>query len=538
MWKYRVSMSKIINRKLRSRVISAESFFSVILFCFIFSTSYAQLKVAKVFGSGMVLQRDKPISIWGKATPNTVVVVQTTRPSSVTNSYSITATKDSTWEISVPAQKANVQPQQWQVISERDTITFTDILIGDVWVCAGQSNMAFMLKNDQFARQTLPKTHNPNLRLLNWQSGLTTYNFAYKSEEVDRLQPKNFYSGLWQMADSNSAKDFSAVAFYFGQRIQQQTDIPIGLVHLAVGGSPCEAWMSPEAVTGSDELERIFQGNWLKNSILEPWCIERGHQNLDNLLKSNEILPQDSLGVNHPFKPSFLYKAGIEPLLKFPIKGVIWYQGESNSLSYERVKQHEKLFPRLIKDWRSKWGLGDFPFYFCQLSSIGTEKGYKSHFWPEFRDGQRQIAQKIPNLGMAVTSDVGHPWDVHPTNKKVAGERLAKIALAKTYKQKEVYAGPTFEKIAQTPSQFVLTFAHVEKGLQTTDNKPITGFLLEDRKGVKTEAKAHISGKNKIVLVNEAGRYQRILYGWKPFSDGNLANSEGLPTSTFEVKIK
>lgn len=528
----------IKHRNLRSYV---GSLFSTLLSCFIFSTSNAQLTVVKVFGSGMVLQRDQPITIWGKAIPNTVVVVRIAHGSisaKATEQKETVVALDSTWHVILTPQKADAFPQTLSITNQKESRTFYDILIGDVWVCAGQSNMAFMLKNDQFARQTLPNASQPNLRLLNWQSGLTTYNSPYKSQEVSRLQPENFYSGSWQNADSSSASSFSAVAFYFGQQIQQQTNIPIGLIHLAVGGSPCEAWMSAEAVKGDTELEKLFQGNWLNNKALEPWCIERGHQNLDNLLKSNKLLPQDSLGVNHPFKPGFLYKAGIEPLLNSPIKGVIWYQGESNSLSFERVQQHEKLFPRLIQEWRRNWSVGDFPFYFCQLSSIGTEKGYQSHFWPEFRDGQRRIAEEMPNVEMVVTSDVGHPSDVHPTNKKEVGERLAKVALAKTYGQEIAYSGPTLVKITQTPNQYILTFSYVEKGLQTADSKPLIGFLLEDKNGNKVEVKAEISGKNKIALPNEAGRYQRILYGWKPFSNGNLVNSEGFPVSTFGVKIK
>lgn len=533
-----LKMTYIRRRFLRSYV---EGLFSTLLSCFIFSTSYAQLTVAKVFGVGMVLQRDQPITIWGKAIPNTVVLVRMAHGSvsaKVTEQKETVVAPDSTWKVVLAPQKANTLPQTLSITNQKESLTFSDILIGDVWVCAGQSNMAFMLKNDQFARQTLPNASQLNLRLLNWQSGLTTYNSSYKSQEVSRLQPENFYSGLWQIADSSSASSFSAVAFYFGQQVQQQTNIPIGLIHLAVGGSPCEAWMSAEAVKGEKELEKLFQGNWLNNKALEPWCIERAHQNLDNLLQSKAILPRDSLGINHPFKPGFLYKAGIEPLLNFSLKGVIWYQGESNSLSFERVQQHAKLFPRLIQEWRRNWDVGDFPFYFCQLSSIGTEKGYQSHFWPEFRDSQRRIAEKMPNVGMAVTSDVGHPFDVHPTNKKVIGDRLAKIALAKTYGQKIAYSGPIFEKVTQTANQFILTFAHVEKGLQTADRKPLTGFLLEDKNGNKIEVQAEILGKNKIALPNEAGRYQRILYGWKPFSDGNLVNSEGFPASGFGVKIK
>ena len=499
---------------------------------FLSQPSEAQFSLAKVFGSGMVLQREQPIHIWGKGIPSQPVQGRF----SAENQQTIVAT-DSSWHLVFKKQKTNRTPQTIRIASSGAVVELTNILIGDVWVCAGQSNMAFMLKNDQFASQTLSQIHHPNLRLLNWQPQLSTYNVPYKPQKISYLQPENFYRGSWKVSDSLTARDFSAVAFYYGQLLQATTNIPIGLIHLAVGGSPCEAWMRAEAVNDNAELVQLFHGNWLKNNILEPWCIERGHQNLDNLIQEKYTLPTDSLGYNHPFKPTFLYRAGIEPLLSFPIKGVIWYQGESNSLSLERVNQHEKLFPLLIQDWRKNWKQGDFPFYFCQLSSIGTEKGYKSQYWPEFRDSQRRIAELLPNVGMAVTSDCGHPSDVHPTNKKVVGERLARVALAKTYQKKIVSSGPILLKVKQEANQFILTFSNAPKGLQVTDNQELRGFELEDSSGQRTEVQAVIKGKTIRIPTNSATVYRRILYGWKPFTEGNLINSEGLPASTFVVEL-
>ena len=497
-------------------------------------TTSTKLHLAKVFTDNMVLQREQPLRIWGKATPFAPIVVRSSRPSKSFPTQQTTARADSSWSVSFPPQKANATPQTLHIISQGDTVHLTNLLIGDVWLCAGQSNMAFMLKNDQFASQTLSQTHYPNLRLLNWRPQLSTYNISYKPQEINYLQPENFYSGSWKISDSLAARDFSAIGFYFGATLQTAINVPIGLINLAVGGSPCEAWMSAEAVKLDTSLSRIIQTNWLLNPALEPWCIERGHQNLDKLLTNNYLIPQDSLGYHHPFKPTFLYKAGIESLLNLPIKGVIWYQGESNALSWERTQQHEKLFPLLINDWRQRWKLGNFPFYFCQLSSISTANGYKSEYWPEFRDSQRRIASALPNVGMAITSDYGHWTDVHPTNKKIVGQRLASIALEKTYRQTITSSGPTPLHIKQTATQFIVTF---DQALQTTNGLKVNGFELETFGNKRIDSEGIITGKMIILTKHSTTSYKRLLYAWKPFTNANLANLAGLPVSTFQMKL-
>ncbi len=506
-----------------------------------FGSAEAQPSLNKVFSSCMVLQRDQPIRVWGRASPGMVVSARLFDPATASQKKKEAQARvaaDSIWQLALGAQKANAAPQILQVISGQDTITLNDLLIGDVWICAGQSNMAFMLKNDRFAAATLPKAAVPNLRLLNWQPNLSVYNVPYKVGEIHNLQPDHFYRpAAWQAADSSSARDFSAAGFYFGQMVQRETGVPIGLITVAVGGSPAEAWMRPEAVAGNAELEPMFRGDWLTNQSLEPWCIERGHQNLDQLLATDLTLPHDSLGVNHPFKPGFLYQAGIEPLLGLSIRGVLWYQGESNALSLRRTQQHEQLFPALVRDWRAQWKQGDFPFYFCQLSSIGTEKGYQSEYWPEFRDSQRRMADSIPNAGMAVTSDVGHPSDVHPTDKKTVGERLARVALAGTYGKNIAARGPSPQNIRQQGDRLVLTFENTCRELKTKNNQPLAGFELEDQAGVRHPVQAVISGNKVLITKPENSDWQWVLYGWQPFSAGNLQNAAGLPASTFQITI-
>ena len=353
------------------------------------------------------------------------------------------------------------------------------------------------------------------------------------------------------MADSASARLFSAVGYYAGQLIQQETGVPIGLINVAVGGSPAEAWMRPRLdgprldgpawtrpnpSANNAVLDAVFTGDWLHNPALEPWCIQRGHENLDSLLLAGYPVPKDSVGYNHPFKPGFLYEAGIRPFLPMGIAGVLWYQGESNALSLARVRQHEWLFPQLIATWRADWQRPELPVYFCQLSSIGTERGYKSEYWPLFRDSQRRMADSLTHVGMAVTIDLGHPWDVHPTDKKTVGERLAREVLAKTYRIPKLLS-PEIRRITKTKTGWTITFTNAGTGLKTGDAQPLRGFAMGDETGPKIDLTATENGPT-IELKREArsaGTY--LYYGWQPFSTANAVNSAGLPLSTFRTLL-
>jgi sialate O-acetylesterase len=306
------------------------------------------------------------------------------------------------WKIVFDALPASAEGRELTVSGDDQKRTLRDVLVGEVWVCAGQSNMEFPLRGEATAPAALAEADIPNLRLNLWRFA-TQYVYAtpFTKAQAERLTPERFYENQWQASSAQSARDFSAIGWFFGREIQQRLGVPVGMISLAAGGSPTEAWIRRAALQADPQLRSMVEGNWLDNKTLDDWCRERGHQNLDKPLTAGPM-PGDDLGTNHPFKPSFLWEAGMARLIPFALRGVLWYQGESNSLAERRVQQHEQLFPLLVQDWRAAWRQSDLPFYFVQLSGIATERGYKSHFWPQFRDQQRRLAQ-----GTGVSLDGG-----------------------------------------------------------------------------------------------------------------------------------
>ncbi len=484
-----------------------------------------KVQLSPFFTDHMVLQRDQPISVFGKAPAGKGL-----RVSLGNKTVHTTAGADGKWKAILPPMKADTVPQTLTVRTNEDIISCYDVLIGDVWVCAGQSNMEFSLWGDMHAAEAYATAQRPHLRLLQEHKQTTTYSPAYSAADTIYLHPENYFSGNWQRSDSNSARMFSAVGYYFGARIQQETGVPVGLINVAVGGSPTEAWIRPDAARNVPAVAALFQGDWLQNAAMEPWCIERGHDNLDPLLKQGIQPPANELGYRHPFQPGFLYDAAIARLSQMSVKGIIWYQGESNALSKRRMEQHEQLFPLLVADWRKQWHSGELPFYFCQISSISTDKGYKSEYWPAFRDGQRRMADSIPFSGMAVSSDIGHPTDVHPRDKRTVGERLARVALHKTYQLPVVYKGPVPVKSFLQGDTAIIQYDPKEQ-IATAGNKPLHGFSLEDGKEISAVMEANL------IKVRVPAGTRFVYYGWQPYSLGNLVNGAGLPASSMRIAL-
>ncbi len=476
--------------------------------------------LAPVFTDSMILQRAVPVPVWGGAKPGATVTVTFAGQRKLA-----TADEKGQWSITLDPLPADDAPCDLKVISGENTLLVRDVLVGEVWVAAGQSNMEWPLANEAYAKAELPTADHPTIRLLNLNyAGQNYIAKPFGSDVLKQHTSYGFYRGTWQPCTPHSVKSFSAVGYYFAKKIHQTLKVPVGVIHFAVGGSPAESWIRREALAGDKELAPLVIGNWLENERLGEWCRQRGRENLAFALTRKADVPKNGLGLNHPFKPGFLWEAGIARLMPFPIRGIIWYQGESNSLELWRVRQHERLFPLLVADWRRQWGVGEFPFLYCQLSSIGTEKGYKSQHWPEFRDGQRRMLTEIPNTGMAVTSDLGHPTDVHPRNKKEVGRRLALWALARTYDQKLSYSGPLPKSVKRDGSALVVTFDHADEGLKASDGKPLAGFEIAGKDGVFRPADVEV-GKDAItltsILVTEPDSAR---YGWQPFSTGNLTN--------------
>ena len=483
----------------------------------------AQLRLNKVFTDNMLLQRDKPVHIWGYGVPGATVTL-----SFAAETKSEKAGADSSWSIFLAAKKANRNPQKLTIVSGKEKISLNNILIGDLWVCIGQSNMEWPMIKEIHYKDEIQNSQQPLLRLYNpTYAGKNTFNVPFTDSITQTLTTEQFYKGQWQNCDSISFKTISAVAYYFGKEIVSSENIPVGLINISIGGAPLETFISTETLKNNKQFSEKVNGDWLINTSLPVWIKERGRQNVGSL---NNV-PKDEYGKNHAYKPGFAFVSGIENFLPMPIKGILCYQGESNAQEIERVNEYAALSKLMVDDYRKKWEQPDLPFYFVQLSSIDTIK-YKGHLWPQFRDEQRKMLQMIPNSGMAVCSDIGFKNDVHPTNKKLVGERLARWALNKTYRKKIIPSGPLPLSAKYRNGKVIVSFQYMANGLKTSDDKPLKGFSIDG----KNETKAIFGDRGIIIPVSS--KPQVIYYGWSPFSNGNLVNSENLPASTFKIKVQ
>jgi len=289
----------------------------------------------------MVLQREQPLRIWGKALPGQKVTVAFDH-----KIISVNVNADSLWRVSFPKQIATTKPRSVTIICGKEKVELRNILIGDIWVCSGQSNMEWPMAKEAHFGDELKNTNQPLIRFVNPPpAGRYVYGVAYTDSLNKRLNRNDFYQwNGWQSCDSNSVKDMSAVAYYFAKSIVAKENIPIGLINLSIGGAPIETFISREALQNSPQFVAKVQGNWLENEALPQWVRQRGNENVGN------NAAEDDLGPNHAYKPGFAFEAGIKPLLSLAVKGVIWYQGESNSLEAARVAEYQDLQRLLIAD--------------------------------------------------------------------------------------------------------------------------------------------------------------------------------------------
>lgn len=477
-----------------------------------------QLQVAKIFSDNMVLQRDKPATIWGKGLPGREVIVSF---GNETKNEAIKA--DSSWMISFKKQKANRSSQSIIIRSGEDRIELKNILVGDLWLCIGQSNMQWPLAQEMHFRKEIGSTDQPLLRLYNpTYAGEDIYNNSFSDSVISLLNTNDFYKGVWEQSDSNSCKSMSAVGYYFGKTILTSENVPVGLIDLAIGGAPVETFISRSALQNDPRFGDKAQSNWLDNTALPVWIRERAQQNLG----VNQADVKNEPGPNHGFKPGFAFASGIEPILSLPIKGIIWYQGESNAEEIERVNEYRELMKLMIRDYRARWQQPGLPFYFVQLSSV------ERPLWPQFRDEQRKLLSEIKNTGMAVSSDIGERNNVHPTNKKTVGERLGKWALNKTYGRKKIIpSGPLPLKAIYKDGQVIIFFQYTARGLKI-NGATLKGFSLDGQSATPAII------KNKAVVIAAKEKPGFVYYGWQPFTEANLVNSELLPASTFKIKVE
>ncbi len=512
--------------------------------------NYGGLQMPSVFTDGMVLQRDMPLNIHGIANAGDEVTVDIDKvkggkgKSSKGEKGKAVAGKDGRWEVELKPLMAG-GPYSLSVSTKKEKLTYNDVMVGEVWLCSGQSNMEFKLRGASPVPSKGGENHHaasspftPPLEGAGKAVPLRLYNFTricpmsdieFDSltlshiNELEYLKPTK-----WQDCTSETAANFSAVAYYFGRMLQDSLQVPVGLICNAVGGSNIESWIDRRTL--EFEFPNILS-DWLHNDFIMEWCRTRAAKNIGLALKAGNNLQR------HPYQPCYMYEAGIEPLDGFPIRGVIWYQGESNAHNKDA---HAKLFPLLVDSWRRNWKQPEMPFLFVQLSSLNRPS------WPWFRDSQRLLSQQIPHTGMAVSSDMGDSLDVHPRCKQPVGERLARLALT------DVYKLPYFEKhpsAKQGPviidnSKFIIHNSKLTlpfdcaDGLTTSDGKAPCTFELADEFGIFHPAQAEVKGSNVVVSSKDVKCPTAVRYGWQPFTRANLVNAYGLPASTFLIPIK
>jgi sialate O-acetylesterase len=491
-----------------------------IVFVFSFFSGNGQLNLSKIFSDNMVLQRDEPIVIWGKGNPQDLIQVNLDGKIQRTKTL-----VDSTWKVKFKAMPASTSAHTLTIQSPDSTIQLQNILLGDVWLCLGQSNMEWPMSKEEHYLEAIQNHKNIPLRFYNpTYAGKNIFGTTFSDSVIQKLHHQSFYEGQWQVSDTNSFASMSAVAYYFGKEIVENTNIPIGLINLSIGGAPIETFIDPEAMKKHPKFKNKMDGNWLENDYLPEWIRVRAKENVG----SKENVPQNTNGKNHAFKPGFAFVAGIQSLTDLPIKGILFYQGESNAQEMDRVLEYRELSILMVEGYRGLWKKKRLPFYFAQLSSIDTLK-YKGQFWPLFRNEQRKLMRELPYSGMAVTADHGMKNDVHPRNKKIVGERLALWALKNQYNQNKVTFGPQPLKAVYKESAIEIYF---DKPLFISGSTQVKGFSFN----CLPAPSPMISGRK--IKIPSPLKPDYVEYGWTPFTDGNLIGKEKLPTSTFRLKIQ
>ncbi len=465
------------------------------------------LKLPPFYQSGMVIQRHRSLTISGQADSNAPV---TLRLDGIT--YRTKADGNGLWSIET-APLAN-GTYTLEVSDGKKTIRLTDIVAGEVWVASGQSNMAFELSSDTRGAEAIAAAGDPDLRFFDMRPVAYTNNEKWPDSILTAIDTLgHFRPAVWARATPETAGRLSAVAYYFGRRLRDSLDVPVGIIVNAVGGAPCEAWID---VNTLETVTPEALVNWRRNDYVQPWVQGRADVNAP--------APH-----RHPYEPSYLFSSGIRPLGRPDIAGVIWYQGESNA---HNTELHETFFPMLVDSWRREFRRQDLPFCFVQLSSIDRPS------WPGFRDSQRRMARRKPGVWMAVSSDKGDSLDVHPRFKEPVGERLARQALHNVYGFKNLTPeGPEPVKaMASRNSSVTVTFDNAS-GLTTSDGAAPRTFEIAGRDGVFYPADAVIDGPAVRVASESVSRPCYVRYGWQPFTRANLINADSLPASTFKITI-
>ena len=479
----------------------------------------AEVAVGPFFGDHMMLQRGMKAPVWGAADAGEQVSVEIAG-----RSAEAVACADGTWQVALKKMDAG-GPYVLTIAGASNRIEIQDVLVGEVWICSGQSNMQWTVQNSNNAEEEIAGASFPKMRLFS----------------VPRMvagEPQETCGGEWAVCSPETVPGFSAAGYFFGRMLHQELDVPVGVIHSSWGGTPAEAWTSMPTLEADSTFASIVE-RYKKAEANYPEAMAKYEQAVKDWEQAKAEgkdpgrHPSEPFGPTHPHRPAGLYNAMLCPVAPYALRGAIWYQGESNAA---RAKEYETLFPAMIQDWRELWGQGPFPFYFVQLANFRarTEEPQPDSDWAFLRDAQRKTLS-LKNTGMAVIIDIGEADNIHPRNKQDVGKRLALNALAKTYGKDVEYSGPSYTKMRIKGDEVCLAFKHVGGGLVAQGGAALKGFIIAGADKTFVWADARLEGDRVIVRSDDVPEPAAVRYAWADNPECNLYNAAGLPASPFRT---
>lgn len=550
--------SSFLRSKLEKLEMKTETCHPLLALSLLLMNNLLALELPVIFADQMILQREQPVPIWGTAKAGEQVTVHF-----ADQKKSTIASDDGKWRIDLDPLKASSQSRTLTITTpHKDTLTYSDVLVGEVWFAGGQSNMYRPFRmltspaNDPFYEPVTEYLRNErdtaNDPLFRQYRASQVYK-PYEAETIGR--------GKWSKAIPGEVNEFCGTAYFFGRELRRELNVPVALISCNKGGTIIEAWIPPQEYESTQTLKTFYERGMVKlKKEVDSWDEETETaryrealaQRKQALSKGEKVPKKEPKKPENPLRnpsvPGTLFNGMVHPVAPYGMRGVIWYQGESNSGN--DPKEYRNRLQALIEGWRSTWGQEKLPFYWCQLANYKpvTEEplGDEVHGWVWVQNGQREALQ-LPDTGMAVLNDIGKTTDVHPKNKIDAGKRLSLWALSKVYDRDLVYSGPLYKEAKVIDHTVLITFEHSGSGLMvgkkhlmnlTTEAKePLQRFQICGPDGEWKWAQAEITAKNTVTVWHEKiPKPLEVRYAWAPNPEGaNLYNKEGLPTSVFKT---
>lgn len=490
--------------------------------CLPMTSVRADVKLPAIFSEHMVLQADVAAPIWGWAEPGEKVAITIDR-----HTVEATANAEGRWAAKLP--KLSAGGPLTLVVSGRNTLTIDDVLVGEVWMGSGQSNMAMTVNRAKNFEQEQAAARLPQIRMFTVASGASN-------------EPQADCRGSWEVCSPETVARFSATAYFFGRELHKTLNVPVGLINSSVGGTPIESWISPDAQRSSPELKEFFAARQAEEDKfdvaaakvkyekdLDKWQAAATKARADG--QAAPPKPRDPLAIRRvKGNVGGLFNGKIAPLIPFAIRGALWYQGEANTAP-DKAGFYEDQLKLLVTDWRSRWG-AEFPFAWVQLPNFAGN----GRDWPTVREAMAN-ATALPRTGMAITIDIGETKDIHPKNKQEVGRRLALWALGIVYDKSGAISGPILDRHELRGREFALSFRHTDQGLRLTVQEP-SGFEVAGTDGVWKPAVASIERDRVIVASKDVLQPAAVRYAWSNDPQPTLFNGVGLPASPFRIELK